>query len=214
MFRFEEEEPPSDTEFSQYHGSAETERATCAPTRFPLAHFFRFFLWASKERSPPEATGHGNELQRQRANPQSPGGLPAAAGIPLIRHGASVSRVVPPSPRRRQSLRRDESKTRDVSLLRERPSFAARRKKAKTRPGNHSIKVPRGPSSRPRGLRPHWIPHFWTRDGGLRRTRDEGRRTKYGERNTKNAGRGDSLRLPRDAMLKAKTSCAGGRKRV
>ena len=28
-----EEEPPSDTEFSQYHGSAETERATCAPTR-------------------------------------------------------------------------------------------------------------------------------------------------------------------------------------
>ena len=25
MFRFEEEEPPSDTEFSQYHGSAEME---------------------------------------------------------------------------------------------------------------------------------------------------------------------------------------------
>ena len=32
-FRFDEEEPPSDTEFSQYYGSAETERATCAPTR-------------------------------------------------------------------------------------------------------------------------------------------------------------------------------------
>ena len=32
-FRFEEEEPPSDTEFSQYYGSAETERATCVPTR-------------------------------------------------------------------------------------------------------------------------------------------------------------------------------------
>ena len=37
MFRFEEEEPPSDTKFSQYYGPAETERATCAPTRFPLA---------------------------------------------------------------------------------------------------------------------------------------------------------------------------------
>ena len=35
---------------------------------------------------------------------------------------------------------------------------------------------------RPRGLRPHWIPHFWTKDGGLRGTRDEGRRTKDGGR--------------------------------
>ena len=121
--------------------------------RFPLAVSFADFF-GGKEIGPPEATGHGNELQRQRANPQRPGGLPAAAGIPLIRHGASVSRVVPLSPRRRQSLRRDESKTRDISLLRERPSFAARRKKAKARPGNHSIKVPRDPSSRPMGSAP------------------------------------------------------------
>ena len=48
MFRFEEEEPPSDTEFSQYHGSAETERATCAPTRFP-GRVFAFFRRAAKE---------------------------------------------------------------------------------------------------------------------------------------------------------------------
>ena len=30
---------------------------------------------------------------------------------------------------------------------------------------------------RPRGLRPHWIPHFWTKDGGLRGTKDKGQRT-------------------------------------
>ena len=48
MFRFEEEEPPSDTEFSQYYGSAETERATCVPTRFP-GRAFAFFRRAAKE---------------------------------------------------------------------------------------------------------------------------------------------------------------------
>ncbi len=53
---------------------------TRATTRFPLAHFFRFFLWASKERSPPEATGQETKSQRRAANPQKPGGLPAAAG--------------------------------------------------------------------------------------------------------------------------------------
>ncbi len=58
--------------------------------------------------------------------------------------------------------------TGDVSLLRERPSFAARRKKAKARPGNHSIKVPRDPSSRPKGPAP-----LDSLAGGLRGTRDE-----------------------------------------
>ena len=37
LFRFDEEEPPSDTKFSQYYGSAKTERATCVPTRSPGA---------------------------------------------------------------------------------------------------------------------------------------------------------------------------------
>ena len=62
----------------------------------------------SKERSPPEATGQGTKSQRQAANSQRPRGLPAAAGTRVW--------------------------TRVVSLLRERPSFAARRKKAKARP--------------------------------------------------------------------------------
>ena len=60
-FRFEEEEPPSDTEFSQYHGSAETERATCAPTWFPLAVSFADFF-GGKEIGPPEATGQGGRI--------------------------------------------------------------------------------------------------------------------------------------------------------
>ena len=47
-FRFEEEEPPSDTEFSQYYGSAETERATCASTWSPW-RVFAFFRRAAKE---------------------------------------------------------------------------------------------------------------------------------------------------------------------
>jgi hypothetical protein len=68
MFRFEEEEPPSDTEFSQYYGSAETERATCAPTRFPLAVSFADFF-GGKEIGPPEATGRRSEKQTQTANP-------------------------------------------------------------------------------------------------------------------------------------------------
>ena len=87
MFRFEEEEPPSVTEFSQYHGSAETERATCAPTWFPLAVSFADFF-GGKEIGPPEATRQESESQRQTANPQRLGGLPAAAGGDL-----SVSRL-------------------------------------------------------------------------------------------------------------------------
>ncbi len=110
--------------------------------------------------------------------------------------------------------------TRVVSLLRERPSFAARRKKAKTRPGNSSERTSLAPFLQNRDtakttyrsvapphqietvrfdlrrtfrrnlqaatkkscaifrrirtrLRPHWIPHFWTRDGGLRGTMDD-----------------------------------------
>ena len=76
---------------------------------------------------PPEATEEENEQQRQAANPQKRKRLPAVAGT------------------------KDGNRTKDISLLRERPSFAARRKKAKTRQGNHSIKVPLDPSSRPRG---------------------------------------------------------------
>ncbi len=110
MFRFEEEEPPSDTEFSQYHGSAETERATCAPTR--------------------PAGGDGTGKKEAETNGES------AEARRIARCGGTGGW------------------TGDISLLRERPSFAARRKKAKTRPGNHSIKVPRGPSSRPRGSAP------------------------------------------------------------
>ncbi len=68
---------------------------------------FRPFC-ADRESRPPEATGQDCKWQRQTANPQRLGGLPAAAGTRVW--------------------------TRVVSLLRERPSFAARRKKAKARP--------------------------------------------------------------------------------
>ncbi len=75
--------------------------------RFPLAVSFADFF-DGKEIGPPEATGQETKSQRQAANSQRPRGLPAAAGTRVW--------------------------TRVVSLLRERPSFAARRKKAKTRP--------------------------------------------------------------------------------
>ena len=51
---------------------------TRATTRFPLACLC--LLSPRRESRPPEATGQGNKSQRQKANPQRPGGLPAAAG--------------------------------------------------------------------------------------------------------------------------------------
>ena len=77
MFRFEEEEPLSDTEFSQYHGSAETERATCAPTRFP-GRVFAFFRRAAKE---------GRSRRSEIYLVLFPSFVPAAAGnTPVSRH--------------------------------------------------------------------------------------------------------------------------------
>ena len=67
--------------------------------RFPLAVSFASFF-GGKERGPPEATGQGNEKQRQKANTQRPGKLPAAAGISLI------SRFAPAPPRGSPPLRR------------------------------------------------------------------------------------------------------------
>ena len=78
MFRFEEEEPPSDTEFSQYHGSAETERATCVPTRFPLAVSFpRFFSAkrngvAPQREKPPSCSRLSSPPQRANSRPRNP----------------------------------------------------------------------------------------------------------------------------------------------
>ena len=46
------------------------------------------------------------------------------------------------------------------------------------RAGGPFHKGPPDPSSRPRGLRPHWIPHLWTGDGGFPQRR--GRKTRDG----------------------------------
>ena len=57
--------------------------------------------------------------------------------------------------------------------------FRSAAKEGKGAPeGTYFEAVPSGlPPRRPRGLRPHWIPHFWTKDGGLRGTKDKGQRT-------------------------------------
>ena len=73
-FRFEEEEPPSDTEFSQYYGSAETERATCAPTRFPLAVSFPHFFSAKRNGVAPQREKPSSCSRPRRSGLASPGG--------------------------------------------------------------------------------------------------------------------------------------------
>ena len=84
------------------------------------------------------------------------------------RAAALQRQTVNPQASRRNTRRGgDENRTRDISLLRERPSFAARRKKAKARQGDHSIKVPLDLPSRPKGPAPLDSP---ARAGG-RRTR-------------------------------------------
>ncbi len=115
----------------------------------PFGGFFRRFLWRQRNRP---AGGDGTTERKADANGES------VEDWRLVRYGG------------------DESKTRDISLLRERPSFAARRKKAKARQ--------RGPISRRSpldslpddqgGCGPHWIP--W----GLRGTKDGGLDGSYG----------------------------------
>ena len=71
VFRFEEEKPPSDTEFSQYYGSAETERATCASTWFP-GRVFAFFRRAAKEGRSPQERNNLRPNSRPRRSGQTP----------------------------------------------------------------------------------------------------------------------------------------------
>ena len=65
--------------------------------------------------------------------------------------------------------------------------FRSAAKEGKDAPeGTYFEAVPSGlPPRRPRGLRPHWIPHFWTGD--------EGRGTKDGGRRTRDEGRGFAM---------------------
>ena len=122
-------------------------------------------------RGPPEATGQGNETQTQAANPQKPGGLPAAAGTRVW--------------------------TRVVSLLRERPSFAARRKKAKARPREpisrrfpwESLPDDQG------GSAPIGFPTFGRETKVLRGTKEE--------RYLTQAGRGNPFPCPKSAYHSA-----------
>ena len=123
---------------------------------------FASFFERNKERGPPEATGQGNKPQRREANTKNARSFTRCGGADL-----SVSRlwrlpaplngslILPPLQGRGTAQRwrgfrcgGGEDKTRDLSLLRERLSFAARRKKAKTRRGIASEQTTLAPFTR------------------------------------------------------------------
>ena len=103
-FRFEEEEPG---ESCRYSAKSRIPAIHSCDDAVPFGGFFRRFLWRQRNR-PTGGDGPGNQIAEASGE--------FAETRRIARCGG------------------DESKTRDISLLRERPSFAARRKKAKARP--------------------------------------------------------------------------------
>jgi len=88
---------------------------------------------------------------RRSAKSPRPNSRPAAAGKPpgFLRIRRSPVRFAPLSRRLRRA------------------SFFERQRKSRKKPlkGTYFEAVPlRIPPRRPRGLRPHWIPYFWTKD--------------------------------------------------
>ena len=118
--------------------------------------------------------------------------FPLAVSFPHFfsakRNGVAPQREKPPSklPSRRsgQSSERSADSPLTCAICFSAPSppaayFLDVEKVGKDTPeGTYFEAVPSGLlPRRPRGLRPHWIPHFWTKDGGLRGTKDKGQRT-------------------------------------